>query len=193
MTATPTATLTLSEFLAQPETKPAREYRAGQVTQKPMPKSRHARLQAKLAAAINQVAEADRLAFAFPELRCTFGERSLVPDLAVLRWSNLELDAAGEPADDVRRPPDWAIEILSPGQSANPVADKLIYCLQQGSELGWLVDPDDRSILVFLPRSLPQLVRGSTHLPVLTGLNLDLSADEVFQWLQMGPTASQGA
>ncbi|GEM_PF-2139450 len=40
--------LTLEEFLKVPETKPACEYINGSVIQKPMPKTRHSRLQGKL-------------------------------------------------------------------------------------------------------------------------------------------------
>ncbi len=36
--------LSLQEFLQQPETKPASEYIDGEIIQKPMPKGRHSRL-----------------------------------------------------------------------------------------------------------------------------------------------------
>jgi len=74
MTATTTQSITLSEFLQLPETKPAREYINGEIIQKPMSKGRHSRLQGKLCAAINQVAEDAKIAYAFPELRCSFGD-----------------------------------------------------------------------------------------------------------------------
>ena len=46
--------LSLEAFLALPETKPAREYYHGIVTQKPMAKGKHSILQFELASAINQ-------------------------------------------------------------------------------------------------------------------------------------------
>ncbi|WP_405127610.1 Uma2 family endonuclease [Romeriopsis navalis] len=46
-------TLTLQEFLQQPETKPATEYLNGEIIQKPMPKGRHRRLQVKLCTTTN--------------------------------------------------------------------------------------------------------------------------------------------
>ena len=39
MVQTPVRTLTLEEFLQQPDTKPASEYIDGQIIQKPMPKA----------------------------------------------------------------------------------------------------------------------------------------------------------
>jgi Uma2 family endonuclease len=54
-----------------------------------MPKARHSRLQGKLCSVINQVTEAEEIAYAFPELRCTFGNSSIVPDVAVYQWQNI--------------------------------------------------------------------------------------------------------
>ena len=65
--------LTLEEFLKLPETKPASVYINGEIIQKPMPKTRHSRLQAKFTTNINHVTEEKQKALAFPELRCTFG------------------------------------------------------------------------------------------------------------------------
>ena len=70
MTVAKPASLTLEEFLKLPETKLASEYIDGEVIQKPIPKTRHSRLQGKLIDAINEVAEAKRIAYAFPKLRC---------------------------------------------------------------------------------------------------------------------------
>jgi Uma2 family endonuclease len=78
--------ITLEEFLKLPETKPASEYMEGKISQKPMPQGKHSRLQGKLVSLIENLANAQTAALAFPELRCTFGGRSIVPDVAVLRW-----------------------------------------------------------------------------------------------------------
>ena len=179
-------TLSLEDFLRQPETEPASEYINGQVLQKPMPKSRHSRLQSKLLQAINAVVEDEQLAYAFPELRCTFSDRSIVPDIAVLRWENIETDEAGVPLDDVTVAPDWTIKILSPGQSANRVAGNILYAMEYGCELGWLVDPDDESVLVFHAGRSPVLFEGDAALPVLSKLpEMGLSVTKIFSWLRM--------
>jgi len=88
MTSTITQALTKEEFLKLPETKPAREYINGDVVQKPMPKGKHSRLQLRLCNSINQIAEPPpQIAYAFPELRCSFGMGSIVHDIAVFLWS----------------------------------------------------------------------------------------------------------
>ncbi len=180
-----TQPLTLEAFLQLPETEPASEFIAGEIYQKPMPKSKHSRLQLRLCNQINEATESTQIAYAFPELRCTFGDRSIVPDVAVLRWERIEFDANGEPVDDVAIAPDWLIEILSPEQSANRVAGKILYSLQHGCQLGWLMDVSDRSILVFLPDKLPELFMGDHPLPVPDNMPLMLTTEQVFGWLKM--------
>ncbi|NEP54860.1 MAG: Uma2 family endonuclease [Moorea sp. SIO3C2] len=182
--------LTIEEFLELPETKPPREYINGEISQKPMPKTRHSRLQSKLTSTINSVVEERQIAYAFPELRCTFGGRSIVSDLAVIPWNQIEFDDEGEPVDDVFIPPDWTIEIISPGQSSNQVIGNILHCLRHGSQLGWLMDPYDRSVLIFLPNQQPELCQGSDSLVVLDGIELQLTAEEIFGWLKMGSSAT---
>ncbi|NET47567.1 MAG: Uma2 family endonuclease [Merismopedia sp. SIO2A8] len=185
MVATNAGPLTLDAFLALPETEPASEYINGQIIQKPMPKTRHSRLQSKLTGVINGVAEVDQMAYAFPELRCTFGGRSIIPDISVFLWKNIGFDADGEPLDDVVVAPDWVIEILSSSQSANRVTGNILHCLNHGCQMGWLLDPDDRSVMTLQPQQLPELLSGDEQLPVLAELPIELTAAQVFRWLKM--------
>jgi Uma2 family endonuclease len=177
--------ITLEAFLKLPETKPASEYINGAIIQKPMPKTRHSRLQARLLSTINGEVEEKQIAYAFPELRCTFGGRSIIPDLAVLTWSKIELDSNGEPMEDVLIAPDWTIEFLSPEQGSNRVTGNILHCLQHGCSLSWLIDPGDRSILAFLPKQEPMLYEGDDPLPVLAGVPLELTVQQIFSWLKM--------
>lgn len=81
--------LTLNDFLTLPETQPAQEYFNGDIVTKPMPQGQHSVIQTYLAETINQVTRKQKIALALTELRCTFGDRSLVPDIAVFEWLNL--------------------------------------------------------------------------------------------------------
>ena len=177
--------ITLEEFLKLPETKPASEYINGEIIQKQMPKGKQSGLQFRLCETINNIAEPLHIASAFPELRCSFGIRSIVPDVAVFKWSRIPFDADGEPPNDFLLCPDWTIEILSPEQSSNRVIGNILYCLQHGCQLGWLIDPSDRSILVFLPNQQPELLQGNAHLLVLGEIDLALTVSQVFSWLKM--------
>ena len=196
MTTTPILPLTLEEFLKKPniDESPAWEYINGEVRQKPMPQTHHSRLQLKLASAIDLIAEANQVALAFPELRCTFGTRSVVPDIAVVYWDKIPLNDLGEPENTaIFFPPDWTIEILSPNQKSTKVIDNILYCLQHGSCLGWLIDPDEKSIFVFQPNQTPKIYKAELSnsqieqeiLPSLDKIELELTANKIFSWLQM--------
>ena len=45
-------------------------------------------------------------------------------------------------------PPDWTIEILSPAQSTTKVLKNISHCLACGTQMGWLIDPTDRSVFI---------------------------------------------
>ncbi|WP_445636566.1 Putative restriction endonuclease domain-containing protein [Nostoc sp. DSM 114161] len=181
-----TTSVTLEEFLKLPETKPASEYINGEIVPKPKPKGRHSRLQGKLCAVVNELTENQKIAYAFPELRCSFGERSIVPDVAVFVWGRIPFTVDNQIPDNFDLPPDWTIEILSPEQKPNKVIGNILYCLKYGSRLGWFLDPDDLGILVFLPEQQPVLLQGDDFLPVLSEIELALTVNQVFGWLKMG-------
>lgn len=175
--------LRVEEFLKLPETKPASELIQGTITQKPMPQGEQSRLQGKLCAVINEVAETAKIAYAFPELRCTFGGASIVPDIAVFRWERIPRQSSGRIGNRFEIHPDWSIEILSPEQNLTKVLTKLLLCSQNGTELGWLINPTEESILVVLPGQRVELYQGETSLPILNGIELELTVARILNWL----------
>jgi Uma2 family endonuclease len=177
--------LTLEEFLELPETKPASEFINGQVSQKPMPQGEHSTLQSELCDRINQVAKAAKLAYAFPELRCSFGGASVIPDVAIFRWDRIPRTDSGRVANHFNLHPDWAIEILSPDQSQTKVLGNLLHCSENGTELGWLIDPAEESILIVFADQRVQLLRGDRPLPILKDIPLSLTVEQVFSWLSL--------
>lgn len=185
MTASLPKILTIEEFFELPylEESPAWEYVDGMAMQKPMPKTRHSILQKRLVAAVDSHSETYT---ALPELRCTFGGRSVVPDIAVIAWERIPVNDVGEPDDNFIEAPDWSIEILSPDQKANRVIDNLLHCIKYGCRLGWMLDPDDYSVLIFAPHQEPTVCRGAGQLQVLEGVDLQLTAEQVFAWLKIG-------
>lgn len=185
MVQTPTKQLSLNEFLALPETKPASEYINGKISQKPMPQGKHSIIQRELTFALTFAFKPTKIAQAFPELRCTFGERSIVPDIAVFRSERIPRDPSGQVANAFNRPPDWAIEILSPNQSPTQVTRNLVHCLDHGTQMGWLIDPAESLILVFVPDASVKVIENSTAaLPIPEfSKSVSLTLGEVFDWL----------
>jgi Uma2 family endonuclease len=103
----------------------------------------------------------------------------------VFRWERIPQTDTGRIANRFELHPDWAIEILSPSQSSTKVLGKLLHCIQNGTELGWLIDPLEESVLVVLPEQRVQLLTGTAILPVLSGINLSLTVADVFGWLSL--------
>ena len=185
MVQTPVRTLTLEDFLQQPETKPASEYIDGQVIQKPMPKAAHSGIQAGLIKVIDQALLHNKTGRAFPELRCTFDGRAIVPDVTVLPWAKIPRDEKGKLADELFATPDWMIEILSPGQNQTKVIRKILHALAHGTQIGWLIDPDEECVFGYTPGLRAVLYEASdAPLPVPEfATAFHLTAGELVAWL----------
>ena len=176
--------ISLEEFLKLPETKPASEYINGHIYQKPMPQGEHSTLQGSLLTAINQIGKPQRLACAFPELRCSFGGSSVVPDITVFEWQRIPLRPNGRIANRFEIYPDWTIEILSPDQSPSRVIKNITFCLKHGTQLGWFIEPEDESVIIFQPDRLPEVKSNADSLPVLNVLgDWQLTVADLFSWL----------
>jgi Uma2 family endonuclease len=179
--------ITLEQFLALPETKPASEYIAGNIVQKPMPQGKHSLLQLELISVINSILRKASIAIAFPELRCTFGGRSIVPDVVVLKNENIPKDDNGEIANVVTTAPDWVIEILSPDQSTTKVIKNILHCLDNGTEIGWLIDPAEKTIFIYQQDKqviFIDVLEQELIVPSFTEL-VKLTAGDLFNWLKV--------
>ena len=189
MVETQTKPLTLEQFLALPETKPASEYiAAGNIIQKPMPQGKHSLLQTKLIIFINSLLLESSIAIALSELRCTFGGRSIVPDVVILKNKNIPKDDDGEIANVVKTAPNWVIEILSPDQSTTKVIKNILHCLDNGTEVGWLIDPAEKTIFIYQQDKqviFIDVLEQELIVPSFAEL-VKLTAGDVFNWLKVG-------
>lgn len=174
----------VQDFLELSETKPASEFINGKTYQKPIPQFQHSRIQGKLYQAINQIGEDTKVSCAFSELRCTFANQSIVPDIAVIRWVKIPFDDTGKITNRFDNYPDWCIEILSPLQSLTQVLNKLLICSREGTEISWLINAEEEIILVVFPEQKIELYQNDQVLPVLEGIDLTLTPDIIFNWLK---------
>jgi Uma2 family endonuclease len=104
-------------------------------------------------------------------------ERS--PDVAWIRkerWDSLT-DAQQE-----RFPPlcpDFVVELVSPSDDMGELHGKMREYVQNGAELGWLLDPASRTVWVYEPDRAPRRLEQPATLcgdPLLRGLVIDLAA-----------------
>jgi Uma2 family endonuclease len=179
--------MTLDEFLALPEEEPALEFEPdGTVTQKVSPKGRHSSLQGEFIKLIDAFGIPRRLARAFPELRTVFGGAAYVPDVAVYRWERIPPTAEGEVPDDFTEPPDIAVEIISPGQTVTTLVRKCIWYVEHDVTLALLVDPVDRSVLLFRPNAIPRALRATDAIDLSEVLpGFEATVDQLFSALKL--------
>lgn len=178
--------ITLEQFLELPEEKPALEFADGRITQKVSPKGKHSQLQIELAMLIQPFARPRKLARAYPELRVTYGGRSLVPDLSVFRWSRVPVDPNGEIADDFTEPPDLVFEIMSPKQGRRTLIEHSRWFVASGVSAAFVIEPAGRIILGFRPDQPMATLTGSDRLDfddVLPGFVL--TVQDVFDLLKV--------
>ena len=178
--------ITIEEFLQLPETEPASEFINGKIIQKPMPQGEHSQLQIDLCETINQIAKPQKIAKAFPELRCVFGGLAIVPDITVFRWERIPRLPSGRIANRFEIYPDWAIEILSPDQNQTKVVKNILYCLDHGTQMGWLIDPEEEIIFVyFSDRTIAIFESENALLPVPAfATNFQITLGQLFDWLR---------
>lgn len=114
------------------------------------------------------------------------GER-FVPDVVVFAWERIPLDENGDIANVFAAAPDWVIEILSPEQSQTKVTGKILHCLKYGSKLGWLVNPVEKSVLVYPPGQQPELLEQPEDVLPVPDLMKDvhLTVGNLFGWLKL--------
>lgn len=126
------------------------------------------------------------IARAYPELRCTFGGRSVVPNIAVFIWERIPRDETGKVSNTFAIAPDWTIEILSPDQSQTKVVRNILHCLANGTQMGWLIDPEEELVFVyFADRTLAVFEDSSDRIPVPTfAEDVHLTIGQLFEWLQ---------
>lgn len=185
MVSTLTQPLTLEAFLQQPETKPASEYIDGVIIQKPMPQGEHSAIQGDLVTFINAALRAKKIARAFPELRCSFGDRAIVPDVSIYTWERISRDENGKLSGVYSIAPDWMIEILSPDQSPTLVIKKIIHALKYDTQMGWLINPYDESVWIYTPNQTTEIFdEPDLMLPVPEfAKELELTVGQLFAWL----------
>jgi len=138
---------TLEEFLKLPETKPASEYIGGQIIQSPCRRESTASYkQSCWLRLTGGRGAADCLSH---QIRCTFGGRSIVPDIVVFAWERIP-GWQWRCCQHIQGCSRLDDQILSQTR-ARPITGNILHCLKHGSRLGWLIDPDERSVLVYPP------------------------------------------
>jgi Uma2 family endonuclease len=99
------------------------------------------------------------------------------PDASWVERSRFEALTAEQRRKFLPLCPNFVVELRSPSDSLGILRDKMQEYLNNGAELGWLIDPENRRMYVYHPESLVQELEAHATLsgdPVLPGFALDL-------------------
>ena len=55
--------------------------------------------------------------------------------------------------------PEFLIEVRSPKQRARPLREKMEEYIGNGVQLGWLIDPQERTVTIYRPGSEPEMLQ----------------------------------
>jgi Uma2 family endonuclease len=99
------------------------------------------------------------------------------PDAAWVRRSRLATLTADQKQKFLPLCPDFVVEIRSPSDRLRSLQEKVQEYIDNGAQLGWLIDPQSRVVYVYRPGQPVERLEDPLTLtgdPVLPGLALDL-------------------
>lgn len=100
------------------------------------------------------------------------------PDAAWVKKSRLRAFTPAQKKKFLPLCPDFVIELRSPSDTLHILQDKMREYLDNGAQLGWLIDPSERRVYVYRPGVAVECLDNPTSLsgdPELPGFVLDLS------------------
>jgi Uma2 family endonuclease len=109
----------------------------------------------------------------------------IIPDVSIFLWNRIPRQENGAVANVFSITPDWTIEILSPDQSQTKVIKNILHCLKHGTLMGWLIDPSEQCVFVYL-RDRPTAFYDELDilLPVPEfAREFNLTVKSLFNWL----------
>ena len=99
------------------------------------------------------------------------------PDAAWVAWDRIRKLTRKQKRKFARLCPDFVIELMSPSDRMAQARRKMQLWIENGVLLGWLIDPDRRTVTIYRPGVEPEVLENSDHVagegPV-AGFVLDL-------------------
>jgi len=144
---TPKTLLSIEEFAALPDDGMKHELNEGELITTRLPKPRHGNCQARLAAALLEFVRSRGAGKVFPTSGYRLTPHTVRgPDISFVRKSRLQnLDEYFDAG------PDLAVEIVSPGDDASDLREKIKQYLDAGTSVVWVVYPRSRQIEIHTP------------------------------------------
>ncbi|MCP4107167.1 MAG: Uma2 family endonuclease, partial [Desulfobacteraceae bacterium] len=99
------------------------------------------------------------------------------PDAAWVKRSRLASLTSEQKKKFIPLCPDFVIELRSPSDSLTDLKDKMQEYIDNGTQLGWLIDPRHRRVFIYCPEKAAECLENPENIsgaPVLNGFVLDL-------------------
>ena len=172
---TPRTLLSVEEFAALPDDGMKHELNEGELIGGALPKPRHGDYQLTLGSALRDFVVSRGLGRVFTESGYRLTPHTVRgPDISFVRTSRLQ-----DPDEYFDGAPDLAVEVVSPGDDASDLREKIKQYLDAGTSVVWVVYPRSRQIEVHTPdKTIRRLgVEDTLEAPeLLPGFQLSVSA-----------------
>ena len=144
---TPKTLLSVEEFAALPDDGMKHELNEGELIVTALPRPRHGACQARLGSAIRQFVVLHGLGMVYIASGYRITRHTVRgPDVSFVRTSRLQ-----DPDEYFDGAPDLAVEIVSPGDDASDLREKIKQYLDAGTSVVWVVYPRSRQIEIHTP------------------------------------------
>jgi Uma2 family endonuclease len=144
---TPKTVLSVEEFAALPDDGMKHELNEGELIVMPPPKPRHGDCQVRLCSALHEFVMAHSLGSVFTESGYRLTPHTIRgPDVSFVRKARIQ-----NPDEYFEGGPDLAVEIVSPGDDASDLREKIQQYLSAGTSVVWVVYPRSRQIEIHTP------------------------------------------
>lgn len=144
---TPKALLSFEDFAALPDDEAKHELSEGELITMPPPKPRHGDCQVRLAAALVEFASSRGLGTVYTESGYRLSPHTVRgPDISFVSKTRLQ-----NPDEYFEGGPDLAVGIVSPGDDASDLRQKIQQYLDAGTSVVWVVYPRSRQIEIHTP------------------------------------------
>ena len=175
--------LTLEEFFNLPPGEGDITYELvdGKAIPKMSPKFFHAKLSFILCNLIKNCCEEKGEVWAEWSITLIRNGRNWVPTPDLLYVSYERLPENWNENEACPVPPELAIEIISPGQTFGQIMRKVENYLNAGVLRVWVIDIEDRSIIVFYPDAALKIYRGEELITDSLFAGLEFTVEAVFQ------------
>ncbi len=159
---TPVRPITIDDLAQLPDSGVRYELARGELIEMAPPGGEHGSIAGRLAYLLGAVVYPGRLGAVLVETGYVLSRAPDIvrsPDVSVLVQERIP--ASGIARTFIEGPPDLAVEIASPGDTAAEVADKVRDYLTYGVRLVWVIEPKTQTVTVYRPDGSAQLLQAA--------------------------------